>query len=406
MNVRSWLDLPRRIPLAVRVALVMAPVILAAQFLTMNLMRHMRPVVGIYGGPATFTQGIPFTGAVPADPKLGPGAAMTMPISGSRVEILRLPPGDVRPLSKEEAERLGFHAYAPAGRMRAIGFRADSRGPPWQALAMIFLVTALMVWLGALWITRPLARLAHAAESLGRDVDQPPLADDGPPEVSRAAQAFNRMQDRLRRFLRGRADALLAMSHDLKTPITRLKLRLELLPEEYRAGIADDVNLLQSRIEHALQFMRGVHRDEPVREVALDALVATIVERMQDTGAQVACSGGAQPLPCRPGQLERAIANLIENSVMHAGSAEVEIGDSRTQAWIAVKDRGPGVPDALLSRLTEPFFRVDASRSRDSGGAGLGLAIVKDIVESHGGNFRLSNRVGGGLEARIELPRG
>lgn len=402
MRSIPWLDLPRRIPLAVRVALVVSPAILAAQFLTMRLMREARPVVGIYGGPALFEDGAPGIGPM----HFGHGVAggpVTVPLPGSRVEILQLPGGSVRALTDEELKR--FESRKTFNHVFRGGFRADPPGPPWRSLSVVFLVTALLVWLSARWVTQPLARLAKAAESLGRDVDQAPLDDDGPPEVRRAAQAFNSMQDRLRRFLRGRGDALLAMSHDLKTPITRLQLRLELLPDEQRAGLADDVNLLQSRVEHALGFMRGVHRDEPMRSVSLDALVATLAERLQDSGATVEWSGSVAPFACRPAQIERAIANLVENALRHADGAQVEIGECATGIWIAVRDRGPGVPEDLLPRLTEPFFRVEASRSRESGGTGLGLAIVKDIVEAHGGCLKLVNRSGGGLEARVELPR-
>jgi signal transduction histidine kinase len=152
--------------------------------------------------------------------------------------------------------------------------------------------------------------------------------------------------------------------------------------------------------------MRGVHRDEPMRPVELDALAAKVVEHHLDQGERIKLVGSTTaPLPCRATQLERAIANLVENALHYAGSADVEIGETEKTAWIAVLDRGPGVPEHLIPRLTEPFFRVDASRSRESGGAGLGLAIVKDIVEAHGGLLKISNRNGGGLEARIELPR-
>lgn len=402
MKSIAWLELPRRIPLAVRVALVVSPAILAAQFLTMRLMREARPIVGIYGGPAFFEDGGPGLDTTHFGRGIA-GETGLVPPPGARVEMLQLPGGSVRALTEDELKR--FESRKAVKHVFRAGFRADPPGPPWRALTVVFLVTALLVWLSARWVTQPLARLAKAAESLGRDVDQAPLDDRGPPEVRRAAQAFNSMQDRLRRFLRGRGDALLAMSHDLKTPITRLQLRLELLPDEQRAGLAEDVDLLQSRVEHALGFMRGVHRDEPMRSVALGALVATVAERLQDSGAKVEWSGSAAPLACRPAQIERAIANLVENAVRHAGGAEVQIGGNATAAWIVVRDRGPGVPEDLLPRVTEPFFRVEPSRSRESGGSGLGLAIVKDIVEAHGGCLKLANRGGGGLEAHVELPR-
>lgn len=421
--VSALLQWPRHIPLAVRVALVMAPAILAAQFLTVRLMREAYPILEVYAGPRMQNGDLrrppgfvpPMPGIPPLVTPVEPDPTPERDTGGAdgADAFQQAPTGlALRPLTADEVAtmdrrraRMMRHFRVAGPGDRPLFFRAQRPEPPWQAMAAIFAVTALLVWLAAAWITRPLARLAKAAESLGRDVDQAPLSDDGPPEVQRAARAFNQMQDRLRRFLRGRTDALLAMSHDLKTPITRLQLRLELLPDEQRTGLKQDVDLLQSRVEHALSFMCGVHRDEPLQEIALDALVATVIERLQDSGARIECSGSARPLACRPAQIERAITNLIENSLKYAGAAEIRIFDTSDTVSIVVRDQGPGVPDALLLRLTEPFFRVDASRSRESGGTGLGLAIVKDIAESHGGRLCLANAHSGGFEARLELPR-
>jgi protein-histidine pros-kinase len=232
-----------------------------------------------------------------------------------------------------------------------------------------------------------------------------PLPESGPPEVRQAAAAFNRMQDRLLRFLRGRSDALLAMSHDLKTPITRLQLRLALLPEAQRLPIAEDIGLLQKRVEDALTFMRGVHAAEPAQDVDVNALASTTVERLQDLGAHVSLQGRARALHCRPGHLERALANVLENAVRYGGDAALELLDRPEALLLRVRDRGPGVPEALLPRLTEPFFRVESSRNRDSGGTGLGLAITKDLIESMGGQLSLRNHPEGGFEVTMTLPR-
>lgn len=385
---RPLRELIQGVPLSVRVALVVAPAIVLGQVATIRLMNELRPVVGFFSPqppPGLWRDGPVFEQRTPGEPP-------------------PLPFETFHRLSPEEAERLGLPPRPT--RDAVIAFRAEgARRPPWRMLAPIFLTTAILVWLAALWITRPLARLAAAADGLGRDVGRESMPLAGPPEVRRAAQAFNRMQDRLRRFVSGRSDALLAMSHDLRTPITRLKLRLELLPDEHRAGLADDVNLLQARVDQALAFMRGVHRGEALSEIDPTALVATIVERLQDTGADASFDGRAAPILCRPTQIERAIGNLVENAVQHGGSASVSLSDKREQLCIAIRDRGPGVPPDALARLTEPFYRVESSRSRETGGSGLGLAIAKDIIESHGGTLRLANREGGGFEARVELPR-
>lgn len=446
------------VPLSLRVALVVGPSIMAAQLVVMRVFMDVRPIVDVFlpdqVGPGfhSFMGGrgpgeVGFAQALPAQPSMRlelprDRALMLPPRAWQDAMALqvpyRLPPepmltvsddvsGGVSVMSPFEARRAFIHRQrgklqsavttaaqvplvfgpdgAPLVSIPMMPLRARPLQPPWQHLWLILGTTAVLVWAALAWVLRPMARLADAAESLGRDVHQQPLQEAGPPEVRRAAAAFNRMQDRLLRFLRGRSDAMLAMSHDLKTPITRLRLRAELLPEALRGDFANDIALLQKRIDEALAFMRGVHSEEPMQEVDVHALAATVVEQLQDTGADVSLSGSAAPLSCRQTQFERALTNLVENAVRYAGSAEVELIDSRQQLAIVVRDRGAGVPEHLLHRLTDPFFRVDTSRSRDSGGTGLGLAIVKDIVESLGGKLILRNRAGGGFEARMNFPR-
>ncbi len=442
------------VPLSLRVALVVGPLIMGAQLVVMRVFMDVRPVVDVFlpeqdgpgfrayagGGRGPGTVG--FTRAFPAQPsmqlELPRGRALMVPPQAWQDAMAlqvpyRLPPettlavsGTVA-MSPFEARRAYIERIrgkvptvmtmpaqvplvfgpdgAPLVSIPMMPLHARPLQPPWRHLWLILGTTAVLVWAALAWVLRPMARLADAAESLGRDVHQLPLQEAGPPEVRRAAAAFNRMQDRLLRFLRGRADAMLAMSHDLKTPITRLRLRAELLPEALRGDFVNDIALLQKRIDEALAFMRGVHSEEPMQEVDVHALAATVVEQLQDTGADVSLSGSAAPLSCRQTQFERALTNLVENAVRYAGTAEVELIDTRQQCAIVVRDRGPGVPEHLLHRLTEPFFRVDTSRSRDSGGTGLGLAIVKDIVESLGGKLDLRNRSGGGFEVRMNFPR-
>jgi signal transduction histidine kinase len=372
-----------RIPLSLRVALLISPVMVISQYLTIRLLWESQPV-SVLQSSSDF--GVP-------RPR---PSFMQQPGFGFQPhEIDRGPPApwDAPPVLQHET--LG----------QKLTFAVRNWIPPWQHLVSIFFITAMIVWIAAWWVMRPLQRLSRAAEALGRDVGGEPLAERGPPEVRRAAAAFNRMQDRLLRFLRGRSDALLAMSHDLKTPITRLQLRLALLPEHLQEPIADDIGTLQKRVEEALTFMRGVHSGEAIQDVDVNALAAFVVERLQDTGADVTLAGSARKLRCRPGQFERALANVLENAVRYGGSAQLDLIDRSDALTLRVRDHGPGIPEALLSRVTEPFFRVESSRNRDSGGTGLGLAITKDLVESMGGSLDLRNLAGGGLEVLMTLPR-
>jgi signal transduction histidine kinase len=401
--LHSLLRLPRklyqRVPLSLRVALLISPVIVVGQMITMVILRDALPV-------SVLRSGLDF-GPPRPPPRFmpEPGFDYSRPFEdeflGPRPETLR---PDFNNGSDNEGAGWRRMRIERAGDGR-LTFGPQRWIPPWQYVISIFVVTALIVWIAAWWLMRPLARLSSAAEQLGRNVESEPLAETGSPEIRRAAAAFNRMQDRLLRFLHGRADALLAMSHDLKTPITRLQLRVALLPDDLQGPIAEDVATLQKRVEEALTFMRGTHSGEPSQDVDVNALAALVVERLQDTGADVSIEGRARALRCRPGQLERSLANVLENAVRYAGSAELTVIDVPDALTLRVRDHGPGIPDALLKRVTEPFFRVESSRNRDSGGTGLGLAITKDLVESMGGELHLRNHPDGGLEVELIVPR-
>ncbi len=391
--IRTLLRLPRalyqRVPLSLRVALLMTPVIVLGQAFTVVLLRDALPVSVLRSG-ADFGPPMP-------PPRFMPDPGFSFPSPDDL--------GGPGPRSLRGAEQRWLDDGGERDSSRRITFNSRHWLPPWPHLISISIFTALIVWLTSWWLMRPLAKLSRAAERLGRNVESEPLAENGSPEIRRAAAAFNRMQDRLVRFLHGRADALLAMSHDLKTPITRLQLRVALLPEAQQATIAEDVGTLQKRVEEALTFMRGVHNGEPMQEVDINALAAIVVERLEDTGADVSLEGRARTLRCRPGQVERALANVLENAVRYGGNAQLSLIDGDDALTLRVRDRGPGIPEALLSRVTEPFFRVESSRNRDSGGTGLGLAITKDLVESMGGELLLRNRPEGGFEVSLLLPR-
>ncbi len=309
---------------------------------------------------------------------------------------------------------LAFHARVRLHDGTLVTF--DSHQPPetlsWPhrvlgSLAILLVTVIVLSLIAVRWATRPLDTLAVAAEALGRNIERPPLPETGPLEVRRAARAFNTMQARLASYLRDRTRILAAMSHDLKTPITRLRLRAELLDDpQLRSKFGKDLEEMEHMVGHTLDFMRGLESDEPAQPLDVEALVRSLQADMQETGGIVEVEGAAlEPYIGKPGALKRCLANLLDNAVKYGKSAHVTIQDSDRQLVFRVCDEGPGLPDTALERVFEPFYRLDASRSRDTGGTGLGLSIARSIAVSHGGTLTLSNRPQGGLEATLALPR-
>jgi signal transduction histidine kinase len=257
------------------------------------------------------------------------------------------------------------------------------------------------------WVTGPLSELATAAEKLGKDIDRPPLEEKGPLEVRRAAGAFNLMQQRLSRFLSDRTRVLTAMSHDLKTPLTRLRLRMETVNDPtLRAKIEKDLDEMQSMVTLTLDYMRDSSKSEAAQQIDLMALLETLQIDFRDPGHEVEIKGSvAQPYVGRPLALRRCLANLVENAVRYGGHAMIELEDAADQVVVRVVDDGPGMPEDELERAFEPFYRGERSRSRETGGTGLGLGIARNIARAHGGELVLKNRAAGGLEAILTLPR-
>jgi signal transduction histidine kinase len=282
-------------------------------------------------------------------------------------------------------------------------------GVPLRVAAMLIILVGTVVALSLLavrWVTRPLSTLAIAAEQLGEDINRPPLAVKGPAEVRRAARAFNTMQSRLARFIADRTRIFAAMSHDLKTPLTRLRLRTELLDDaELRAKFAKDVDEMESMIAQSLDFMRDATANEPAQPVDVMALLESLQTDYQDAGHAFELSASApQPISGRPRALRRCLTNLIDNAIRYGQRARVEVEERPAQLAIRVLDEGPGLPEAELERAFEPFWR-EPSRSRETGGTGLGLGIARNIARAHGGDVTLKNRSSGGLEATLVLPR-
>jgi signal transduction histidine kinase len=275
-------------------------------------------------------------------------------------------------------------------------------------ILLVLLVTvALLAALAVRALTRPLAVLADAAGELGRDIRRPPLAETGPLEVRRAARAFNTMQDRLIRYIEDRDRILAAVSHDLKTPITRLRLRTELLDDSpLREKFQADLDDMQRMAQTSLDFLRGGEDGEPMAALDLNALLESLQEDAEDAGREVRITGAArQSLPCRPLALKRCLTNLVDNALKYGQRAEIAVADGPARLKLIVRDHGPGIPAMELEKVFEPFYRLEGSRSRDTGGSGLGLGIARNIARAHGGELTLRNHPQGGLEAVLELPR-
>jgi len=272
-------------------------------------------------------------------------------------------------------------------------------------ITMVIVIAVVMI--AVRQTTKPLRNLADAADALGRNLDAAPLVEQGPAETRRAAQAFNRMQARIKRLIDERSRALAAVSHDLRTPLTRLRLRAELVGDEkLRDQMAADLDAMAAMIDATLEYLRGLQDSEAVRPIDMNALLQSLVDDAAVLGKTISVDGLAQqPYTGRLSALRRALQNLIDNAVKYGRGARLRIEDSPFALHIIVDDEGPGIAPEELARVTEPYYRPDASRSRATGGVGLGLSIASDIALLHGGKLVLGNRPQGGLSASIELPR-
>lgn len=277
------------------------------------------------------------------------------------------------------------------------------RGWAWAALAFAVLsITFLLVRRTA----APVGQFALAADRFGTDVNAPPLPEAGSPEVRRAIRAFNRMQERLRRYVDDRTMMMAAISHDLRTALTRLKLRAEFIDDnEQRAKAVNDLDEMQLMIESTLAFARDEAVQEKRSRVDLAALLQSLCADYSDSGRNVRYQGPDRAVfEGRPVALRRAFANLIDNAVRYGDEALVTLAAENGACVVRVEDRGPGIPLALREQVFAPFYRIESSRSRETGGMGLGLAVVRSVVRGHGGDITLGDREGGGLVVRVVLP--
>ena len=264
-----------------------------------------------------------------------------------------------------------------------------------------------VVMLAVRQATRPLDQLSHAVDKFGRDLDAPPLPEKGPSETLRAAQAFNRMQERIRRLVDERSRALASVSHDLRTPLTRMRLRAELIDDdELRHQMTNDLEAMAAMIDTTLDYLRGIQDSEAARPIDINALLGSLIEDEKLLGREVELTGVADtPYTGRLSALQRALQNLVDNAIKYGGNARVKVVDSQQALFISVEDDGPGVPESEMTRIIDPYYRPDQARQSSTGGAGLGLSIVNDIALLHGGELLLGNRPTGGFCATLRLPR-
>lgn len=273
----------------------------------------------------------------------------------------------------------------------------------------LFLATAFamlpIAWLFARRLARPFEQFADAATAIGSDPEAAPPEIRGPMEVERAAEAVSRMQQRLRTYVADRTQMLGAIAHDLRTPLMRLAFRAENLPADDRAPIAADVAEMEAIMQATLDFASAQSRAGAHQRLELASLVEKLVDDLAATGQPVSVvAQGMAVVQADPVQLRRLLDNLIRNAIAYGHQARVRVGRAGEFACVDIEDDGPGIPDAELERVFDPFYRLEGSRSRETGGTGLGLAVVRLIARAHGGEVELHNREGGGLRARLLLP--
>jgi len=352
-------------------------------------------------------------------------AATVQPVqaSSARIEALRNRLGELVPEFDITGLRLGYGEDGVAGHQLLgalplpdgswLNFSAALFRPPVSEHATLLSTTAMAVGillLGLLvvrLIGRPLRALSDAADRFGGPGPMVPVPEEGPREVRYAAQAFNRMQGRIDRLIADRTHALAAVSHDLRTPIARLRLRAGFVEDGEAARAIDaDLDEMEAMIDATLAYLRGETESEPRKPADLVAMVETLCDAAADAGAAVTYAGPSQArLVCSPVTLKRDFSNLIDNAVKYGGGARVALADKGHEILVRIEDDGPGIPEADMQAVFEPFRRLETSRNRGTGGSGLGLTIARRAAEQHGGTVQLSNRPAGGLSALVRLPR-
>lgn len=279
--------------------------------------------------------------------------------------------------------------------------------PDFNLYLMLFLCSiAGLAYLVSRIATNPLRQLALAANELGNNIDHPPLPQKGSMEIRQATAAFNAMQERIKHHIRQRTQMLAAITHDLQTPLTRLRLRLEKVDDpELKNKLIEDLSQTQALVREGLDLARSIDLNEPMKPLHIDSLLDSVTSDAIDAGQSVTLQGKVHlPVLAHPVSLRRCLANLVDNAVKYGGSAEIAVRSEEEEIHISITDCGPGIPGDQLEKVFEPFYRLETSRSRQTGGTGLGLTIARNIIVQHGGRITLANHKAGGLEVILNLP--
>lgn len=315
------------------------------------------------------------------------------------------------PLSEFDAPGLLISARLQDGRWLNAGMGITPSLGRWALPTLISMLLTggsicLIVVFMVQRLTRPLQQLTEVAERVGRGESVTPIPEEGPVDIQQTIRAFNRMYERLQRFVQDRTRMLAAISHDLRSPITSLRLQVELMKDqEARGKMLDTLDDMQRMTEATLAFARDEASTEVSRSVDLSALIDSLCQDLGDMGMDVKFEGAQKmPYTCRPISLKRAIRNLIENAVSYGGQVEVKLRQHEMEFQIVIQDTGPGIPEQDFERVFQPFVRLEESRNKQTGGIGLGMAIARSIVRNHGGDISLGNTPGSGLMVTIHLP--
>ena len=368
----------------------------------------------IDNGPRFFVRRTPVTPPKP-DPKVAP--------AGSREPFARESgaggppppggPGGSRPQARDEPLIFGdfkLGVRQSDGHWLVVEPKPSLRFDSWQQRILLILLLSViavtpLAWLFARRLAQPITAFADAAERLGKDPRTPPLSISGSGEVVAAATAFNMMQERLRRYVEDRTAMVGAIAHDLRTPLTRLKFRIEAAPDDIRPKLAADIDQMEAMIAATLGFVRDTNRPAERTKLELSSLLESVMDEAAETGGDTTVERSEKVvIEGDPVALKRLVSNLVDNALKYGSRARGRVYAEDGMAIIEIDDDGPGIPPAEHERVFEPFFRGEPSRNRETGGIGLGLAVVRSLARAHGGDVTLHNRPGGGLKACVRLP--
>lgn len=275
-------------------------------------------------------------------------------------------------------------------------------------ISVRLLALVLAAWVGARWLSEPVRKLASAAKELGCDIQRAPMVEEGTLECREATRVFNQMHARIRQQMAQRDQFVAAVSHDLRTPLTRLSLRVQSLPDPLeRERFGKDIVEMDEMIRTTLDYLRGMADQESMVLLDVGSLLHSLAENAQDSAQHVQVLGSVSvaPLLAQASALRRCVGNLIDNAVRYGKSARISLSDKDSELQISVHDDGPGIADSELDKVLTPFYRLESSRNRHTGGVGLGLATANDIAQKHGGSLTLANDPAGGVVATLRLPR-